>query len=69
MLGRVTKYRVNNDAPSEVFEAATEQERKVGMVWVLYSGVVVGGLDWALVAAVCSELHPVLLKMLTHSSR
>lgn len=29
MLGRVTKYRVNNDAPSEVFEAASEQERKV----------------------------------------
>eukprot|EP00903_Cladosiphon_okamuranus_P005518 g5496.t1 len=28
MLGRVTKYRINNDAPSEVFEAATEQERK-----------------------------------------
>lgn len=29
MLGRVTKYRVQNDAPSEVFEAASEQERKV----------------------------------------
>lgn len=29
MLGRVTKYRVNNDAPSEVFEADSEQERKV----------------------------------------
>ncbi|CAM9322530.1 unnamed protein product [Ectocarpus sp. 12 AP-2014] len=28
MLGRVTKYRVKNDAPSEVFEAASEQERK-----------------------------------------
>lgn len=30
MLGRVTKYNVNNDAPSEVFEAASQQERKVG---------------------------------------
>lgn len=29
MLGRVTKYRVNNDAPSEVFEASSDQERKV----------------------------------------
>eukprot|EP00904_Undaria_pinnatifida_P009873 jgi/Undpi1/6015/HiC_scaffold_2.g01289.m1 len=28
MIGRVTKYRINNDAPSEVFEAASEQERK-----------------------------------------
>lgn len=34
MLGRVTKYRVNNDAPSEVFEADTEQERKVWMLVV-----------------------------------
>lgn len=29
MLGRVTKYRINNDAPSEVFEADSEQERRV----------------------------------------
>lgn len=29
MIGRVTKYRINNDAPSEVFEAASEQERQV----------------------------------------
>lgn len=41
MLGRVTKYRVNNDAPSEVFEAATEQEREV---WADASGVIVAGL-------------------------
>lgn len=43
MLGRVTKYRVNNDAPSEVFEAASEQERKVltgyAVVWYCCVGL------------------------------
>lgn len=34
MLGRVTKYRINNDAPSEVFEAESEQERMVSVARV-----------------------------------
>lgn len=29
MLGRVTKYRVNNDAPSEVFDADSPEDRAV----------------------------------------
>lgn len=32
MLGRVTKYQVNNDAPSEVFEADSEQDQLVSTV-------------------------------------
>lgn len=37
MLGRVTKYKVNNDAPSEVFEADSEQERMVRTIWLSMS--------------------------------
>lgn len=32
MLGRVTKYNIGNDAPFEVFEADSEQDRKVSIL-------------------------------------
>lgn len=35
MPSRVTKYRVSNDAPSEVFEAPSDEEWKVsGMIFI-----------------------------------
>ena len=35
----MTKYSVNNDAPSEVFEADSEQERKVWCSVFVVAGV------------------------------
>lgn len=40
MPTRVTKYRVNNDAPSEVFEAPSDEEGKVsGIIFLLLPSI------------------------------